>query len=95
MSDTNTHDTAIEAINEQLAQLDNDIQASQRRLEVDTAIRDRLLELRTMLSRKPRARRTRTLEVVPAGADAAPVVEPSENPVAAPWAGFCRVDQPA
>ena len=87
MSDISTHDTAIQAIDEQLAQLDADIQASTRRLEVDTAVRDRLLDLRATLSRKPRARRPRMVEAVPDEAQPAALV-PEEAPTPPGWGGF-------
>lgn len=82
MSENNQqNDAAIEVIDDQLRTLDAEIDASTRRLEVDTAIRGRLLELRATLSRKPRARRATAARVVemepppPApAADTAPVV---------------------
>ena len=91
MSDTTTtHDTAIDAINDQLAQLDNDIQAATRSLEINTAVRDRLLDLRATLSRKPRGRRPRVLEaVVDEAQSAAPV--PDAEPNASAWGGFAVV----
>lgn len=96
MSDSNTpNDNAIEVIDEQVRQLEDDIQGHTRRLEVDTAIRDRLLELRATLSRKPRGRKPR-LVAEPSTAAAAGVIEPDAKPAAetqaaetpAGWPGF-------
>lgn len=95
MSDSNTHDTAIEAINDQLAQLDADIQASTRRLEVDTAVRDRLLDLRGTLSRKPRGRRPRVVEAMDPGVKAQNDIDldkRSSDPAASAWNGFSVVE---
>lgn len=95
MSDTSTHDAAIEAINEQLTQLDHDIQATTRRLDINTAVRDRLIDLRATLSRKPRGRRPRVVEALDAvpGTVLEPAVEeaPEAETSPAAWPGFSVV----
>jgi hypothetical protein len=93
MSDVSTttpqHDGAIKTIDDQIRLLENDIAANTRQVEIDTAIRDRLAEIRAQLCRTPRTRRPRVVEAVepPAEPEAeaaadAKVVTPSA------WAGF-------
>lgn len=62
-------DPAIEIIDEQVAALNADIEASTRRLELDTAVRDRLLAVRATLARKTRTRKPRAVAEAPAAAN--------------------------
>lgn len=68
MSDiiTSLPDPAIEIIDEQVAALNADIAANTRRLELDTAVRDRLLAVRATLARKLRPRKVRAVNEIPA-----------------------------
>jgi hypothetical protein len=74
MSDLNElQDPAIEALRERARQLDTDIDAARRRLEIATACRDELLEMVAVLSRKPRSRKPRIV-TEPADREPTPVL---------------------
>jgi hypothetical protein len=64
MSDiiTTPQDAAIEAIDDHVRQLNADIEADTRRVDVNTATRDRLLDVRASLVRKARVRKPRVVE---------------------------------
>lgn len=81
---TPTLDPAIELIDEQVAMLNADIQANTRRVELDTAVRDRLLAVRATLARKARPRKPRATTDLRAANDEAAEV-PAEAATIVPF----------
>lgn len=69
-----TADPALDIIDEQVAILNVEIQTNIRRLELDTAVRDRLLAVRATLARKVRPRKPRV------ATDAAPSTTEDASP---------------
>lgn len=84
------HDPALVAIDEQVRLLDADILASTRKIEVDTAVRDRLMALRALLVPQARRRRPRVVEAAPASApaEASPRSMTTLTEVPPGWTGF-------
>lgn len=77
MSDANPtqHDAAILVLREREREVFAEIQSHHRAMEIATARREELLDLIATLSRKPRARKARSIEAQPEPAnDAAPSV---------------------
>jgi hypothetical protein len=68
MSDTipTQHESAVAVLRKQVCELDTQIQATARKLELETAQRDVLLDLEALLTRKPRARKARMAAEAPA-----------------------------
>ena len=68
MSDTipTQHESAVAVLRKQVCDLDAQIQATTRKLELETAQRDVLLDLEALLTRKPRARKHRVTTETPA-----------------------------
>jgi hypothetical protein len=80
---TPVSDPAIDIIDEQVRVLDADIAANTRRVELDAAVRDRLLAVRATLARKLRPRKARPVTEVPAN-DTAEDPTPRPTVFAAP-----------
>lgn len=68
MSDTipTQHESAVAVLRKQVCELDTQIAATARKLELETAQRDVLLDLEALLTRKPRARKVRAATETPA-----------------------------
>ena len=60
------HESAVAVVRKQVCDLDAQIQVTARKLELETAQRDVLLDLEALLTRKPRARKTRATVEAPA-----------------------------
>lgn len=60
------HESAVAVLRKQVCDLDTQIAATARKLELETAQRDVLLDLEALLTRKPRARKVRAATETPA-----------------------------
>ena len=60
------HESAVAVLRKQVCDLDTQIAATTRKLELETAQRDVLLDLEALLTRKPRTRKVRAVTETPA-----------------------------
>jgi hypothetical protein len=69
------HESAVAVLRKQVSDLDAQIQATARKLELETAQRDVLLDLEALVTRKPRARKVRAVTETPANDSARKIAD--------------------